>query len=206
MIIGIDFDNTIVSYDKIFFEVAKELNLISKDTFRNKTEVRDEIRKIKGDIEWQKIQSIVYAYRMDSAEIMDGLGKFLEFCKENRAKVYIVSHKTMHAHFDEEKRNLRQIALDWLKKNEFFSNNVFNLEQKDVFFESTREEKVQRIADLNCDIFIDDLEEVFLEKSFPKETKKILFLPEGEKSPHLVNCTVCRSWVEVYKIVSEFPK
>ena len=36
-----------------------------------------------------------------------------------------------------------------------------------VYFSGTRAEKVVKIADLNCDAFIDDLEEVFAEKHFP---------------------------------------
>jgi hypothetical protein len=46
MRIGIDFDNTIVSYDALFFKVAREQDAVPADTPVNKVAVRDYLRKI----------------------------------------------------------------------------------------------------------------------------------------------------------------
>ena len=44
--IGIDFDNTIVCYDDVFHEVAREQGLIPNDLPANKGAVRDHLRAI----------------------------------------------------------------------------------------------------------------------------------------------------------------
>ena len=56
--------------------------------------------------------------------------------------------------------------------------NRLGLTEGDVFFNSTREEKIERIANLRCTDFIDDLEETFLKKlsrdnhAYPVRTRK----------------------------------
>src|SRR5262245_43078397 len=44
MLIGVDFDNTIVSYDALFHRIATERDLIPADLPVNKTAVRDHLR------------------------------------------------------------------------------------------------------------------------------------------------------------------
>ena len=46
MIFGLDFDNTIVSYDSLFHKGAVELNLINQDFSVNKIKIRDYLRSI----------------------------------------------------------------------------------------------------------------------------------------------------------------
>ena len=65
-----------------------------------------------------------------------------------------------------------------------------------VFFESTREEKIRRIKTLSCSCFIDDLEEIFLEPSFPAGVQQCLFDPLG-KIPPRANIKVFRNWREI---------
>jgi hypothetical protein len=76
--------------------------------------------------------------------------------------------------------DLRQSALQWLESKGFFSD--FGLSRENVFFESTRAEKIQRIRDLRCTHFIDDLAQVFTRDDFPGKTKKLLFAPHGAPS------------------------
>jgi len=70
------------------------------------------------------------------------------------------------------------------------------VQQDDVFFESTRAEKIGRIRTLGCTHFIDDLTEVFAEESFPKEIRKFLFVPHGATFT-LADVHPCGSWAEV---------
>jgi hypothetical protein len=81
--------------------------------------------------------------------------------------------------------------MDWMKSNNFFSE--YGLSRKQVFFESTRAEKINRIITQECSHFIDDLEEIFLEREFPEEVEKILYAP-GKKGDFLENVRIFDGW------------
>ena len=177
MIIGIDFDNTIVKYDNLFKEVALTEEFINKNWNGNgKTVLRDHLRRQPdGETTWMKLQGLVYGKYMHGAEIMPGVANFVLSYKVRNYRIYIVSHKTEYGHFDPEMISLRGEALKWMDTNRFFDPEYFGINNEDVFFADTREEKVNIIDRLNCGWFIDDLPEVFDEKHFPTTTKKILF-------------------------------
>ena len=177
MNIGIDFDNTIARYDTSFREVALAEGLISGNWNGNgKTELRDHLRsRPDGETTWMKLQGRVYGKFMYRAEMMPGVANFLLKCKARNHRVFIVSHKTEYGHFDPCKISLRQEALKWMEVKGFFDPKYFGINRENVFFTATREEKVEKIACLKCDCFIDDLPEVFVEKNFPKGTQKVLF-------------------------------
>ena len=48
-----------------------------------------------------------------------------------------------------------------------------------VFFELTLQDKLRRIADQRCEVFIDDLPELLAEPHFPSAARAILFDPDG---------------------------
>ncbi|MDE2223598.1 MAG: hypothetical protein KGK03_11070 [Candidatus Omnitrophica bacterium] len=178
MIIGVDFDNTLVNYDMAFSHRASELGLISLDRGQHKRELRDRIRLLPdGEKLWQQLQSYVYTQGMAQARLIDGVEDFFAFCQHRDIKVYVVSHKTEHASFAPKEMNLQQIALAWMRANGFFYPGTLGLDLTQVYFESTRAEKIRRIQMLNCTHFIDDLQEVFLEGDFPSGVKKILYAP-----------------------------
>lgn len=178
-IIGVDFDNTIVDYNDLIRRVAYERGFAKESASGSKKAVRDSIRNLpEGETEWRKLQAVVYGPRIGEAKPMQGVQSFFIQCKKQGIKVYIISHKTEFASSDTLGINLRKSALAWMKKNNFFLNRGFGLAEKDVYFESTREEKINRIKELNCTHFIDDLEETFREKSFPVNVEKILFAPK----------------------------
>ena len=113
-----------------------------------------------------RLQGQVYGKFMHQAEIMPGFVEFMLKCRLRGHKILIVSHKTEFGHFDVEQTSLREEALKWMESKRFFDPDFFGMEREDVFFADTREEKVARIAELECDCFIDDLPEVFAEKTF----------------------------------------
>lgn len=201
MNIGIDFDNTIVRYDSLFREVAlKEKFLKGSWDGDTKTEIRDYLRRqVEGEKTWMKLQGLVYGKYMHGAEMMPGVANFLMSCNERNHRVYIVSHKTEHGHFDPEKVSLRAVALKWMEARRFFDPGYFGINKEDVFFTDTREEKVNMIVRLNCDWFIDDLPEVFDEKHFPASTDKILF--GLYKSEQYKDRTVLNTWRNIYEKV-----
>ena len=177
MNIGIDFDNTIAQYVTSFREVALEEGIIDGNwECKGKTELRDHLRRQpNGEKIWMKLQGLVYGKYMHRAEMLPGVANFLMSCKRRNHNLFIVSHKTEYGHFDPGRISLRQEALKWMEAKQFFDQNYFGIERENVFFADTREEKVRKISQLKCDWFIDDLPEVFEEKNFPQNTKKILF-------------------------------
>ena len=198
-IIGVDFDNTLISYDDLMHSVATQQGLIDPATRKSKKEIRDKIRQLPdGEIQWRKLQALVYGVRIGKAGLIDGVKGFFEYCHRHRVRVYIISHKTEFANFDETGTNLRRAALDWMMRNKFFEGNGLGLLREDVYFESTRCAKIERIRDLRCTHFIDDLEETFLEDSFPAHVEKILYDPHTEHRS-LPGVKVVRTWEEIHR-------
>jgi hypothetical protein len=184
-VVGIDFDNTLVSYDALIHDVAVERGLIAGGAAVGKRTVRDQIRlRPDGEVEWQKIQGLVYGPRMARAQLMAGAAEFIRECRARKWLLYIVSHKTEFAGYDESRTNLRHAAVAWMTSQKFFEPDGLGFSRDQVFFESTRDAKVARIKALGCTHFIDDLEEVFLEPAFPAEVEQLLFVSWPELHDH----------------------
>jgi len=195
-ILGVDFDNTLVNYDGVFLKTAQQLGLILKEK-AGKRNIRNAIRQLPdGEKKWQQVQAHVYGRAMDEAQLIDGVKEFLSECRRTGVPVYIVSHKTQFAAQDTDKIDLRQAALDWMNAQGFFDPAQLGFSKCQVFFESTRQDKVGRIKELNCTHFIDDLEETFLEKSFPARTAKILYTSQRVVCPK--DMTAMNNWKEIY--------
>jgi hypothetical protein len=178
LVVGVDFDNTLVSYDDLILSVALERGLIQDGTRKSKKDIRDAIRRLDGgEIEWQRVQGVVYGPRMNEAKASDGAKAFLTRCADANVSVYVVSHKTSFANYDETGTDLRAAALSWVERQGWFGDSGPRLPRNRVYFESSRKEKVERIEQLGCSHFIDDLEETFLEEGFPEGVQKILYAP-----------------------------
>lgn len=176
--IGLDFDNTIACYDSVFTYVAHDMGLISESPVLTKVEVKrlvhlDDL----GDTNWQKLQGQIYGKFMYLASVFSGLSEFLRLANLKGHEVFIVSHKSLYGHFDESKVPLRDEAMKWLISNKFVGTGRLMIPKENVFFETTRQEKIDRIKSINCTHFIDDLQEVFDEESFPDSVLKCLFDP-----------------------------
>jgi len=196
-VIGVDFDNTIVTYDDLLFACAVQRGLIPPAAQKSKKNVRDQVRLLPGgEIEWQKLQALVYGPRIGDARLSEGVRTFFGLCKVNGAKVYIVSHKTELASYDETRTNLRTAALGWMVTNKFFQTEGLGLSREDVFFCATRQEKIQLIEQLGCTHFIDDLEETFLEETFPPNVEKTLYAPHRQ-GVVLPGVRVVSTWREI---------
>jgi hypothetical protein len=196
-IIGIDLDNTLACYDELFHFAAHREGLIESSLPRNKERIRDTIRLLpQGDSQWMRLQAIVYGPRMSAATTFEGSEDFLRHCTERGTKALIVSHKTHFATLDGKRVDLREAALAWMKAKQFFDPDGCGLSPDNVFFESTRSEKIERIRSLGCTHFIDDLAEVFAESSFPRDVAKLLFAPHGANAPRQ-DIEVFRTWREL---------
>jgi len=196
-IVGIDFDNTIVTYDEALGRIARERELIVGDAVQTKKEIRDRIRRLPGgEIEWQKCQALLYGSRIGEAKLAEGVVEFFQRCAEEGTKVYVVSHKTEFSRYDTTGTNLRESALGWMAANRFFEAEGLGLSRDGVFFAATRAEKIERIGQLGCTHFIDDLEETFLEQGFPAGTVRMLYEPAG-RSALPQGITRMKSWQEI---------
>lgn len=186
MKIGIDFDNTIVNYEGVFYQVALSKGLIAKELEQSKDAIRDFLRKKGQENEWTELQGVVYGTKMDLARAYLDVDRF--FYQFN-PKVAIISHKTSFPYMGP-KYDLHQSARNWLEKQPFFSERI------PVFFELTLQEKLQRIKETKCSHFIDDLPEVLKESNFPANVQKILFDPDYRHPSDSAYTQLC-SWKEI---------
>ena len=201
--VGIDFDNTLIDYDRVFLKTARQRGLIDPSFQGSKREVRDAIRLLPdGELSWQRLQGYVYGAGIDGAVLFPGAGEFLRRCRELRRDVVIVSHKTRYGHLDPMRVDLRQAALDWMEAQGFFRPDGIGLTRQQVFFEETRAAKLARIAALECTHFIDDLEEVFTDPDFPAGVRRILFADASTGCA----AVVCPAWRNVATVVLGVPR
>lgn len=193
MRIGIDLDNTIIFYDDAFVAGARERKLISSDFKGTKQQVRNHIRTLEnGETQWQTLQGYVYGKGISNASLFPGVMEFIQKASGAGHELFIVSHKTEFGHFDPDKVNLREAALAFLETQAIFGH----IPRENISFHATREAKIQKIANLSLDCFIDDLIEVFEEKQFPHATKRILFHTSPSSAPP-GDWHTCQNWGEI---------
>jgi hypothetical protein len=191
--IGIDFDNTIITYDDVFCAAAKAKGLIDADFTGNKQAVRDAVRLLSdGELAWQRLQGQVYGKGIVDAKMVEGVEAFLRRARAAGCIVAVVSHKTEYGHFDPDRVNLRNAALAWMAGQGLFDGR-HGIALANVYFESTRAEKLKRIAALSLTHFIDDLEEVLTDPDFPPDVERILFADGAQPaSPSYISCSTWR--------------
>ena len=194
MRIGLDFDNTLVSYDDAFATVGREVGLLPDGFSGGKEAVRDALLRCRPDgFLWERLQGLVYGRQIHRASLFPGAAEFLARCRDKGGiELYVVSHKTELAHHDPLETNLRQAALTWMERQGFFLSSGAVLDPDHVIFEGTRDHKVQRIAKLGCDLFVDDLIEVLEHHAMPEGCRKIKF-----RGPPQSRFEQYQSWQEI---------
>ena len=201
MHIGLDFDNTLVSYDALFYQCACERHLIPHDLTPTKAAVRAWLwRQPDGNTPWTELQGEVYGGRMAAAVWFPGVDAFLAFCRSRRLRVSIISHKLEYP-ASGPRVNLRAAALAWMEAHGFFSPDGFNLSRGDVYFEGSRAQKIARIAERQCTHFVEDLSEVLRDPAFPPGIVKLLFDPAGIADKTGPDIHVFRAWVDIQRYV-----
>lgn len=199
MIVGIDLDNTIIKYDIAFIEAAKFLNLNIPGGITNKTDLKSFCFTLnKGELIWQKIQGIAYGkLLLKNARLYSGVKRFIWRLKNKGHIIKIVSHKTEFGHFDKENNLLREIASEFLKRN-----NIINCESplvNDLFFLDTRNEKVEKILNEKVEIFIDDLKEIIFDLKKVSQIKTIHF---DENYKGLNNEEIKSDWQQIDYLIN----
>jgi hypothetical protein len=199
-VIGVDFDNTIVCYDDLFARVAVELGLVPPEAATSKTAIRDHLRAAGQEDRWTELQGTIYGPRMPDAPPFPGVIEFFAACRAAGVPVAIVSHRTRFPYLGE-RHDLHVAAREWLIRQGFHAADRLGLPEERVFFEETKEAKVERIAAIGCTHFIDDLPELLAHPLFPAGVRRILFDPRGEHGA-LPGVDILSSWHNAPKLLA----
>ncbi len=203
MRIGIDFDNTIASYEGVFHAAALERKLIPADLPTDKNAVRDYLNGSGRKDEFTELQGYVYGARMDLVSPYPGFDAFLARALGEGHAVFVVSHKTKTPILGP-KHDMHAAARGFLAARGFAGKGAGRIADADVFFELTKEEKVARALALSVDVFIDDLPEILTMPGFPEGVRPILFDPHASHPkgvPGRADIPVCRDWAEIAQTV-----
>ncbi len=201
MQLGIDFDNTIICYDGVFHCIALENGLIPGDFPENKEKIRNFLRDQGKEEVWTRMQGVVYGTRVFEAEPFPGVMEFFDFLKTNALPVAIVSHKTRFP-YSGEPYDLHKPAHEWMDNSGILASPGKGGEDIQVFFEPSRKMKMERIKDLGCTHFIDDLPEFLLDEAFPDHVTRLLFDP-WDRHSHIKGCVRFGAWQDVYPFILE---
>ena len=191
-LLGLDFDNTLVRYDTLFHQLALEKGLIKDSLPVDKTAIRDYLRSQGQDEQFTLLQGEVYGLRILEAEPAEGMMEALMYLNRKEVPMVLVSHKTKTP-YKGPKYKLREAALAWLRKNGFMDQNGLNWKDN-IFFESTKQLKIEKVISTGCTHYIDDLPEIL--NMLPRNIEKILFDPNN-KEVDTKNHIKIRSWSEL---------
>ena len=125
MKLGLDFDNTLIDYDSIFYDTALKLGFIDKDIKKSKTSVRNFLINKNQEHKFTFLQGEVYGKEIINAEKSEGMFESLLKLKNKGFHIYIVSHKTKFPIIGA-KYDLHEAARKWLEKNKFFAYASWN--------------------------------------------------------------------------------
>ena len=173
MHIGIDFDNTLIDYSRVFEFCAKQFTSAPKHVAEDKNALKTYLLSRKhGNTIWTQLQCRVYGQGIENAKFSRGVLQFLLVCKRKKIPVTIISHKSKTC-AEGKHHDIRTPACLFLKRHQFYDKT--GVSKDNVFFEETRHEKLLRIKREKCTHFIDDLIDVFQAPTFPNNVTKILY-------------------------------
>lgn len=198
MRLGLDFDNTLISYDRLFRRVALDKGLIPEETPPHKNAVRDYLRQQGIEDEWTRLQGEIYGSRILEAEPYPGMQAALKELSDHKIPMCIVSHKTRTPYIGEP-WDLHAAARSWLAQQGFHGVGGLGWSEDQVFFELTKEAKVARIVALGCTHYVDDLPEILA--MLPESIEKILFAP-GEIAGRQPDWKLMCSWQELLALLN----
>ena len=191
---GFDLDNTLIDYSASVLKYCQINNLKKCD---NIGELRQLLRKSNiNNNAWQVAQCWLYTTGLEYANFSEGAIDLIHHLHKKNIDIYIVSHKTEFTPNFCERKNLRHLALTWLKNSEIV--NVLP-DFKNLYFEGTRQEKIAQINRLNLDYFVDDLFEVLNDPNLAKSISKYLI---GSKNFTSESVKCALNFIELSEIVS----
>jgi hypothetical protein len=197
--IGIDLDNTLIDYRGVFHRHAVARGLIPADVPDGKDDVRDYLRRAGRDEDFTLLQGYVYGPALREARPYPDARACIAALQAGGARVAIISHKTPRP-FRGPPYDLRASARAWLEANGIVGPDAGQVSPGAVFLEPTKEAKVDRIVELGCDVFIDDLPEFLAEPGFPARTRRILFDPDRRAAPD-PRWDIAHDWEQIRRML-----
>ena len=181
---GFDLDNTLIDYS---VAVQKYCSNEGLDECKTIDGLRTLLRSsdTTGRL-WQLAQGWLYTDGLSYARAGQGAVKLCEFLKNSDIELMIVSHKTTHTPDFCGQKPLREMATKWINGSELAD---YFLGNEQIYYEATRESKVERIQKLEFNYFVDDLVEVFQEPAYPKAVTSFLLSETGSGLTWVQNVT-----------------
>lgn len=174
MIIGFDFDNTIVCYDNAIATLAEQQFDLPPDLPRTKLGIRNFLRAGGREEDWTRFQGEIYGPGMVHAEPFEHALDVIRELAAMGHELAVISHRTRFPYLGE-RHDLHGFAADWVRER---LPAVF----ASVTFHETKGEKIVAIEGFGCEAFLDDLPEILSDPAFPVSTRGILFSPNGDAS------------------------
>jgi len=193
--IGVDLDNTLVRYDHVFQRVAEERGLVETGAGASKLQIRDALRRSGRENVWVELQGCVYGPNMRDAELFPGALEAMAQLRDRGHQLFVISHRTLRPALGPP-HDLHAAAREWIQRS------LPSIDPARIYLETSREDKLRRIGQLACDLFVDDLPEVLLSTDFPAGTRRILFDPEGDHRGNQTFSSV-RTWSELARLIDE---
>ncbi len=194
MIIGIDFDNTIINYDSVFASVALEYGTITDPGLKSKNDVKKYLITSDREADWTELQGKVYGTHIMKATPFDDVIQTFSWLLAQGHKLKIISHKTKYP-FIGDRVKLREAAMSWLKSNDIVGKSGNKIHISDIYFCDTVNSKVEQITKQKCDIFIDDLTSVL--DQINSSILKILFDPNSMSFEKNKQSFTASSWKQI---------
>ena len=195
IVVGLDFDNTIVCYAESVAKLANKYFDLPKN-IKTKADIKKLVQAKYGNLVWTKFQGELYGPGMNYAQPYDGSINAILKLSSNGVKVLILSHRSRYPYAGVN-HDLHKYARTWLNNNMQVNGKII-IEKDDIFFFETKKEKISAISSYNCDYFLDDLPEIIDDIGFPDTTKGYLFDPGNncKARKHLIT-----HWSELVKVV-----
>jgi hypothetical protein len=176
MIVGLDFDNTIACYDSAIQILADQMFDLPVSVPRTKLGLRNHLRSVRRESDWTLFQGSLYGPGMLYATPFPGVIEAIRTLRLLGHRPVVISHRTRFPYAGE-KHDLHAAAREWLQLN-FQGANEELISKTDIYFLETRQQKIEKIVEQRCELFIDDLPEVLGDEGFPPSTQAILFDPD----------------------------
>lgn len=133
---------------------------------------------------------MLYSHYLQFAKPFDGAIATILDLQEKGFTVNIVSHKTKFPYVGE-KINLIEMSRKWIQHNLVSEANQPLIEEKQILFTETIDDKISAIIEIKAVVFIDDLKKVLNE--LPVHIEKIWFNPNSDTQ----ESDSCKNWIEI---------
>ena len=180
-IIGLDLDNTIACYDDAIKYLADAHLGIPPNVAKTKMGVRDYLRGQGKEEAWVDFQGLLYGPGMEYARPYDGSIEVMQKLESLGCRLFIISHRSRYP-YGKIKYDLHEFAYRWINSNilseGLMSNNILSVHGTGpISFHVEKEGKLEKIKEVHCDLFLDDLPGILNHSLFPPQTKGVLFDP-----------------------------